>query len=46
MVKVEVIQDGWGGFKKGHTFEAQKTTADALVAHKVVKLLTEKKADK
>lgn len=43
MVKVEVIEDGWGGYKKGYTFECHPTTAEALEAHKVVKIVKKDK---
>lgn len=48
MEKVEVIKEGWGGHKKGYKFETHKTTAAALAAHKVVKILSDdkKKDDK
>ena len=41
MVKVEVIKEGWGGLEKGYTLDMHKSTASALVAHKVVKIVGE-----
>ena len=40
-VKVEVIIDKWGTYKKGDILNAMaRSTADACVKHKIVKILT------
>ena len=42
-MKVEVIVDVFGTYSKGDTFEAHESTAKALAAHKVVKLVEKDK---
>lgn len=43
MAKVEVTKAGWGGHKKGYQFETPQSTAEALEAHKVVKIISKDK---
>lgn len=43
MKTLEVVTDTFGTYKKGDKFDAPDSTADALIAHKVVK---EVKGDK
>jgi len=42
-MKLEVIVDDFGTYKKGDKFEAPDSTAKALIVHKVVKRLESKK---
>jgi len=39
MVKVEVIQEKWGNYKKGDTFELHESTAKGCIANKAVKIV-------
>ena len=38
MVKVEVILEKWGNYKKGDTLELNESTAKGCIANKAVKL--------
>lgn len=38
MVRVEVILNKWGNYKKGDTLELNKSTAKGCIANKAVKL--------
>ena len=37
MVKVEVIQEKWGNYKKGDTLELHESTAKGCIANKAAK---------
>ena len=38
MVKVEVILNKWGNYKKGDTLELNESTAKGCIANKAVKI--------
>ena len=38
MIKVEVILEKWGSYKKGDTLELNESTAKGCIANKAVKL--------
>jgi hypothetical protein len=42
MVKVEVLTDDFGTYKKGDVLEMHESTAEACVVHKKVKILKDK----
>mgnify|MGYP000020356479 CR=1 FL=1 len=42
MVKVEVILDKWGNYKKGDTLELNDSTAKGCIANGAVKVFSKK----
>jgi hypothetical protein len=42
LVKVEILAESFGNYKKGDKIEMDESTAKACAVHKVLKVITEK----